>query len=73
MHRLSTSCIILPMKYDPLSLEMGERIPQVEQICSRYTLATEAAEAFQQRKVSNHLENMQKTVCVGCLVLSVTE
>ena len=42
----SIPCIILPVKCDPLLLEMVEGMPQVGKICCRNPLATDIAEAF---------------------------
>ena len=55
-------CIILPVKCDPLLLEMVDRMPQVGKICCRNPLAADVAEAFGQGKASSHLENRQTVV-----------
>lgn len=58
----SILCIILPVKCDPLLLEMVDGMPQVGKICCRNPLATDVAEAFGQGKASSHLENRQTVV-----------
>ena len=58
----SILCVILPVKCDPLLLEMVDRMPQVGKICCRNLLATDVAEAFGQGKASSHLENRQTVV-----------
>lgn len=55
---LSISFLILPMKFNPLPLEIEEGILQVSKVCVGKALVTDV-EAFWQGIASNHLENIQ--------------